>query len=260
MNSLVELWSAVGGRLVDPGGAVEHAPAGKSLAAGKCRKVKDLIRSRRQRPVTLALSRKKCYSLVGGFDDRMADPWAVGSRGGGMFPMRSFVACIVCVLTISNPAAADRFEAGRAAWDGGDLDSALTLLLPLAERGDREAQYLVGRIELCGDGLPIDLVSGFGWYLRAAEQGHPDAQYAVGHEYAMERAGGEPDPIPEDLVESYIWFSLAALGYGVRNPERRLIALDMRDRIGKRLTAQERADAEGQVATWKPLAGAGQRD
>jgi hypothetical protein len=168
--------------------------------------------------------------------------------------MRSIFISVLCWLVATGASAAGQFEAGRAAWNDGDLDTALALLLPLAERGDREAQYLVGRIDLCGDGMPLDLAAGFRWYLRAAEQGHPDAQYAVGHEYALERVGDGPDPIPEDFVQSYIWFSLAALGYGATTPERRVNALDMRERIGKRLTARDRADAEAQIAAWKPLA------
>lgn len=70
----------------------------------------------------------------------------------------------------------DAIGDAKAAAARGDFESAITVLRPLAEAGSREAQYELGFLAL----TECDLISGreaFSLFLKAAEQGHPEAMY-----------------------------------------------------------------------------------
>ncbi len=80
------------------------------------------------------------------------------------------------------PALADMKDAW-AAYDKGDYESAAKLFRVEAEKGDSEAQYMLGFLyaeALLGPRDPADAAP---WYAKAAEQGHPDAQDALGYFY-----------------------------------------------------------------------------
>lgn len=60
-----------------------------------------------------------------------------------------------------------------------EYDKAKELVLPLAEEGDMNAQYLMGAIYLLSDGEDRDINIAMSWFKRAAEQGHKAAQMMV---------------------------------------------------------------------------------
>src|SRR6266849_2001584 len=62
----------------------------------------------------------------------------------------------------------------------GDYAPALRLLRPLAERGNREAEYNLAVMYANGWGVPRDEAESNRWYRRAAEQGDASAQALVG--------------------------------------------------------------------------------
>lgn len=68
-----------------------------------------------------------------------------------------------------------------------DSAYAVTLLRPLAEAGDRDAQAIYGDLLLDGRGTPADLSGGFTWNLSAAQNGHPRAQARVAECYRLGR-------------------------------------------------------------------------
>jgi TPR repeat protein len=64
----------------------------------------------------------------------------------------------------------------KAAAERGDFESAITILRPLAQARNREAEYELGFLAL----TECDLISGreaFSLFLKAAEQGHAEAMY-----------------------------------------------------------------------------------
>ncbi len=73
---------------------------------------------------------------------------------------------------ISNPT---RFVAGQSAYDAGDYHTALSKWLPLAEKGDPEAQYLLGRSHLEGKGVLADQLRAYMWWTLAANLSHVKA-------------------------------------------------------------------------------------
>jgi TPR repeat protein len=67
--------------------------------------------------------------------------------------------------------------------EGAERDA---LLLKAGELGSLEAQRDLGALHATGDWTgPRDSVRAVEWYLRAAERGHPDAQYNLGFMYLL---------------------------------------------------------------------------
>ena len=87
------------------------------------------------------------------------------------------------VVTTALGAAADldglsdteRMSAGLAAYRARDYTGAVTAWLPLAERGDRMAQFYVGGLYIDGTGLPASRVWAHVFWTLAAEQGQETA-------------------------------------------------------------------------------------
>ncbi|MSO75823.1 MAG: sel1 repeat family protein [Alphaproteobacteria bacterium] len=92
------------------------------------------------------------------------------------------------LLLVAAPAIAD-MAAGRRAYEAGMFARALDLLLPAAEKGDAEAQFLLGAIYSEGAReVKAEPARAVAWYRKAAEQGNPSAQYEL-FVLAGDRAG-----------------------------------------------------------------------
>jgi TPR repeat protein len=102
-------------------------------------------------------------------------------------------------------------EDGKAAFNRSDYNTALRLLLPLAESGDPASQRVVGEIYLRGWGVEPDGAEAAKWWIRAvstwrelADQGNAEAQFDLGSMFL--RGYG----LPEDDTEAFNWFHKAA--------------------------------------------------
>jgi TPR repeat protein len=96
------------------------------------------------------------------------------------------------------------FDAGLAAYDRGDYAAAAREWQPIAERGDANAQYNMGLLFSCGQGVPQDNQKAAEWYKKAAEQGVAAAQYNL----AVLIANGAG--VPKDSRQAAEWFRKAA--------------------------------------------------
>lgn len=99
------------------------------------------------------------------------------------------VTILVCAFLGCGPGPAE----GQKAYDAGDYARAMRLWLPLAEQGNRDAQFGVGYMYDKGLGTPADPAEAASWYRKAAEQGHHEAQYDLAVLYHTARDGWEPD-------------------------------------------------------------------
>jgi TPR repeat protein len=99
---------------------------------------------------------------------------------------------------------ADDAADGEAAYRKGDYQTAVKLLMPLAQQGNYLAELWVGVMYLSGHGLPQDKVQAAKWFRASAEQGNLGAQTDIGIMYATGSG------VPRDLLQAYMWFSLAA--------------------------------------------------
>lgn len=90
-----------------------------------------------------------------------------------------------------------------------DAIQAALLYKKVAETGDAEAQFIVGRMYARGEGLPANMASAARWFARSAEAGHPLAQYNFAL-HLESGAGVNPDPARARLmVESAASLQLA---------------------------------------------------
>ena len=65
----------------------------------------------------------------------------------------------------------------------------------MAERGDAEAQNILGMMYVEGRGVPQDYAEAAKWYRKAAQQGHAEAQST------LDIISQELDDVPQDDAE-----------------------------------------------------------
>lgn len=118
-----------------------------------------------------------------------------------------------------------------------DYPKALKLFIPLAEQGDRLAQFQVGMMIEQGQGAEPSLTQALEWYLKAARQGVADAYFALGQIYSRGEA------VAKDPVQAYAWFDLAVKGGHA-------VAGDWLKKESSRLKPEEFPIAKNIVADW----------
>jgi TPR repeat protein len=109
----------------------------------------------------------------------------------------------VSAILCCNAAVAGLKE-GYEALSRKDYVTAANEYRPLAERGNAEAQYRIGRMYEFGNGYPQDKAQGIAWIRKAAAQNHADAQQELGVIYAT------GDGVKQDDVQAVAWFRKAA--------------------------------------------------
>jgi cell division septation protein DedD len=92
---------------------------------------------------------------------------------------RHLVAAITAAL-ICAPLFAQSVKSGINAWQRADYAAAVAIWRPLAERGDADAQFNLGQAYRLGRGVPLDLSKAKGWFEKAADAGHLDAETTLG--------------------------------------------------------------------------------
>ncbi len=90
------------------------------------------------------------------------------------------------------------------AYEKGDYKTAVDKLKPLAEQGDKNAQFILGGMYNEGLGVAKDYKEGFKWLQLAANQGDANAQYFLGWSY------GKGKGVAQDYYEALKWHRLAA--------------------------------------------------
>jgi uncharacterized protein len=117
---------------------------------------------------------------------------------------RALLLSISLIFSSGMTSYAQDFEKGLRAAQSGDFATALREWMPLAERGDADAQYNVAQMYSKGDGVIQDDRQAVKWWLKAAKQNHTSAQYNIGVMYAEGRG------IIQDYKEALKMFSKAA--------------------------------------------------
>jgi uncharacterized protein len=182
------------------------------------------------------------------------------------------IAALVLAVGLAGSVGAGPFEDGTAAARRGDYDSAMGLIRPLADQGDRAAQTFLGHLATVV--IPPDYAAAANWYSKAAEQGDAIAQERLGFQYAnglgvtqdlaaaaswYRKAADQGyataqaslglmyifgNGVPQDYVTAYMWFNLAA-AKGNRD------AIRDRDRIAAQMTPEQIAAAQNLAREWK---------
>jgi TPR repeat protein len=90
-------------------------------------------------------------------------------------------ALLITLLLTANPAWSQaELGKGIEAFSRGDYEAARQAWLPLAERGDSNAQNNLGVLYERGLGVDKDPIKAAGWYRQAAERGNASAQNNLG--------------------------------------------------------------------------------
>lgn len=95
-------------------------------------------------------------------------------------------------------------SAGLTALERGDYSLAFTILQPLAEAGDSEAECLIGNMYQLGLGVESDILKAGEWYRKAAEKGHAVAANNLAGILLAGANGEQPD-----LQEAAKWYDCA---------------------------------------------------
>lgn len=164
--------------------------------------------------------------------------------------MNRFILVIAVTLALLSPASAG-FQDGLEAYYRLNYETALREWRPLAERGDRRAQYQLGILYYRGEGVFQDYGQAAKWFRRAAERGDPDAQFNLALLY-LDGKG-----LPQDLVRAHLWFDLADRGYASMQGqdwavENRQWAARNRNWAAKQMTNAEVAKARRLARRWRP--------
>ena len=110
----------------------------------------------------------------------------------------------VGILLLPSITLAADLEAGLAAYFEGDYEKCLAECQPLAEEGNADAQFCVGRLYANGFGVAMNDDLALKWYGSAAEQGHSEAQFSLG---VMHANGWGVTMNDEEAAK---WYQLAA--------------------------------------------------
>lgn len=160
--------------------------------------------------------------------------------------LRRAMAALVMSITIATPSWPGPLSDGVSAFHRADFPTAFRKLRPLAERGQPEAQALLGFMYQHGSGVPQDQVLAAHWYSSAAEQGHVGAQYQLGLLY--DKGHG----VPQSAVIAYKWLNLATAR---AEPKERDYYARIRDAVSSKLDPAQLAQAQWLAASWTPKHG-----
>ena len=117
-------------------------------------------------------------------------------------------------------------------------------LLERALKGDADAQFDLGKNYEAGRiGLKKDFVQAEHWYREAAYQGEPFAQASLAILYGFGKG------VPQDLIQAYMWYELAASGTTGGD---RVSIVEMRDDLAGKMTPQQLDEARKLAREWKP--------
>jgi uncharacterized protein len=189
--------------------------------------------------------------------------------------LQQFSLSVFVILLGAGLSAGADLESAKSAYQQENYAGALKDFTALADKGNAEAQVLLGRMYLTGRGVPkdpdialkwfkaataqgnadgefllgsmyllphSDTAEGLRWLRLAAEQGNQDAQFLLGKTYM----DGLPE-LPRDPIQGEMWLRLAAKDnlpfYGAQ--------LEAEER---QMRPEQMAKGKALAAAWKPKA------
>ncbi len=138
-------------------------------------------------------------------------------------------------MTLSSSVTAQDFDKGLAAYEAKDYSTAFKQLLPLAEQGNAQAQFIMSRIYINGFGVIEDYAEGMRWRLLAASQGLTMAYNKLGSQYTLGWGG-----VDKDLIEAAKWYSLSADQGDAEGQYRLAFAYEMGDGVKQDVAKSKR--------------------
>lgn len=141
-------------------------------------------------------------------------------------------------LAASLPLFGADFSAGLKAYQARDYAAALKEWRPLAEQGERVAQFNLGLMYLDGQGVPQDFEQAAEWFRKSARQGFAKAQYDLGEMLSVGKG------VKKDYVEAHMWLNICAASGDAE-------CAGHRDLIAKKMKAAQIAEAQHRASQWQ---------
>jgi len=102
---------------------------------------------------------------------------------------------LAVLMTIAPLASAgEDYDAGKRAYLTGDYAEALRIWQPLADNGNKFAQFSLGSLYFEGAGVEKSYTESSKWFQLAAEQGYAPAQFNLGNAYKHGNGVEQDDP------------------------------------------------------------------
>lgn len=186
----------------------------------------------------------------------------------------------VLALSFCGQVFAGPLEDSNAAYQRGDYETAMELLLPLAEQGDLRAQVNLGRMNYNGarpnheeaakwfrlaaeqgdvlaeryigsmyangQGVARDDREAVRWYGRAAEQGDPDAQASLAAMYSAARGTSQ------NFVQAHKWYTVAAARFPASERTKRAQAIRNSELLAAKMSPAQVEEAQKLAREWQP--------
>ncbi len=118
-----------------------------------------------------------------------------------MLSMRQCTVCLSAIMLFASLSVGSDLVSVRHAYDEKDYATALREVTPLAEQGNAEAQFLLGKMYMRGQGVPADNDQAMKWLKASGSQGNAEAQFFVGSIYLLPH---------KDIPEGVKWLRLSA--------------------------------------------------
>ncbi len=115
--------------------------------------------------------------------------------------LKKVLLCLSILLVSAPVAVGADLASAKKAYEQQNYDAAFQQLTPLAEKGDAEAQFLLGKMYWKGDGVLKDTDRAMKWLKASAAQGNADAQFFAGSYYLITH---------RDVAEGVKWMRLSA--------------------------------------------------
>jgi len=109
--------------------------------------------------------------------------------------------CVFSLLLCAEMSMAQDFDTAMRAYEKKDYAAALSEFTGVAEQGNPEAQLIVGKMYMIGQGVEKNSEQAIKWFKAAAVQGNADAQFFLGSMYLLPQ---------KDIPEGLKWLTLSA--------------------------------------------------
>jgi len=115
--------------------------------------------------------------------------------------LRHFSFCVFATLLCAGFSLGANLDDAKRAYHQRDYATAVKEFTGLAEQGNWEAQLILGKMYMLGQGVPKDSDLAIKWFKASAAQGNADAQFFLGSIYLLPH---------KDIAEGVKWLRLSA--------------------------------------------------
>jgi TPR repeat protein len=187
--------------------------------------------------------------------------------------LRHFSFCVFATLLCAGFSLGANLEDAKRAYHQRDYSTAVKEFTDLAEQGNWEAQLILGKMYMLGQGVAMDSDLAIKWFKAAAVQGDSEAQFFVGSLYLLPQKDvgeglkwlrlsadqGEQDAqlllgkaymkgdkvLPRDPIQGEMWLRLAA-------KDNKEFYQDALHEAERQMTADQIAKGKELADVWKP--------